>query len=374
MPSTLTGNASSRAARRLVVPGDVKDPLDALHGPAHRPAVEDVGADPADVEPVERVPSGESRRTVTTTSSPRATSRRTTWAPMNPVAPVTSVRGMSRAECRPAGPTARVPRSCPSPSSPTPAITCPPNWPRSREFIRSACTCTGPRAPSARATSSTTTRTTAGSAPAGPCPPPRSRRSGTSWPSTSRCWSRRRDRLGPSGRRHVRHRARRRAGPRPARRPRAARVHVVDSATACGGEGLVVLAAAAAARSGADGAAVAAARPRGALGTEDVVLDRHPRVPAPRRADRRRPGVAGLGAEDQADPHRRVRDHPGGAGAHLAPRLRADGRPARRAGRRRRRRVDGPAHPGARARPRSSPPAAPSSSGSRRGWSPRSGR
>jgi DegV family protein with EDD domain len=38
---------------------------------------------------------------------------------------------------------------------------------------------------------------------------------------------------------------------------RAARVHVVDSATACGGEGLVVLAAVAGARSGADGAAVA---------------------------------------------------------------------------------------------------------------------
>ncbi|HEY5428174.1 MAG TPA: DegV family protein [Solirubrobacteraceae bacterium] len=38
---------------------------------------------------------------------------------------------------------------------------------------------------------------------------------------------------------------------------RADRVHVVDSATACGGEGLVVLAAAAAARGGADGATVA---------------------------------------------------------------------------------------------------------------------
>jgi DegV family protein with EDD domain len=38
---------------------------------------------------------------------------------------------------------------------------------------------------------------------------------------------------------------------------RAERVHVVDSATACGGEGLVILAAAAAARSGADGASVA---------------------------------------------------------------------------------------------------------------------
>ncbi|HEY8625811.1 MAG TPA: DegV family protein [Solirubrobacteraceae bacterium] len=40
--------------------------------------------------------------------------------------------------------------------------------------------------------------------------------------------------------------------------PRAASVHVIDSATACGGEGLVILAAAAAARSGAGGADVAA--------------------------------------------------------------------------------------------------------------------
>ncbi len=38
---------------------------------------------------------------------------------------------------------------------------------------------------------------------------------------------------------------------------RAERVHVIDSASACGGEGLVVLAAAAAARDGADGRAVA---------------------------------------------------------------------------------------------------------------------
>ncbi|HEY2441044.1 MAG TPA: DegV family protein [Solirubrobacteraceae bacterium] len=48
---------------------------------------------------------------------------------------------------------------------------------------------------------------------------------------------------------------------------RAERVHVVDSASACGGEGLVVMAAVAAARSGADGAAVAqhAHEARGAL-------------------------------------------------------------------------------------------------------------
>jgi fatty acid kinase fatty acid binding subunit len=39
--------------------------------------------------------------------------------------------------------------------------------------------------------------------------------------------------------------------------PRAEQVHVIDSESACGGEGLVVLAAAAAARAGGDGAAVA---------------------------------------------------------------------------------------------------------------------
>jgi DegV family protein with EDD domain len=39
--------------------------------------------------------------------------------------------------------------------------------------------------------------------------------------------------------------------------PRAQRVYVIDSATACGGQGLVLLAAAAAARAGADGAEVA---------------------------------------------------------------------------------------------------------------------
>jgi fatty acid kinase fatty acid binding subunit len=42
---------------------------------------------------------------------------------------------------------------------------------------------------------------------------------------------------------------------------RAERVHVIDSATACGGQGLVILAAAAAARSGAGGAVVGARAP-----------------------------------------------------------------------------------------------------------------
>ena len=67
------------------------------------------------------------------------------------------------------------------------------------------------------------------------------------------------------------------------------RVHVIDSASACGGQGLLVLAAAAAAREGADAASGGGSRPRGAREPEDVVRDRHARVPAPRRADRRRP-------------------------------------------------------------------------------------
>ena len=102
---------------------------------------------------------------------------------------------------------------------------------------------------------------------------------------------------------------------------RAERVHVVDSASACGGEGLVVLAAAAAARSGADAAAVAAHTRAGAQGAEAVVRDRHARVPPPRGPDRRRSGVAWLGAADQADPHGRVGDHPGRARAYLASRV-----------------------------------------------------
>ena len=47
------------------------------------------------------------------------------------------------------------------------------------------------------------------------------------------------DRLHPSGRRHVRHRARRPSRPASSSATRAERVHVIDSATACGGEGLV---------------------------------------------------------------------------------------------------------------------------------------
>ena len=59
---------------------------------------------------------------------------------------------------------------------------------------------------------------------------------------------------------------------------------------------------------------------------EDVVRDRHARVPAQGRPDRRRAGAARLGAADQADPHPGGGDHPGRARPHPAAGVRADGR------------------------------------------------
>ena len=68
------------------------------------------------------------------------------------------------------------------------------------------------------------------------------------------------------------------------------------------------------------------ARARGARGAADLVLHRHARVPAPRRAHRPGAGLARQHAEDQADPLARARDHAGRARPHRRPRLRADGR------------------------------------------------
>ena len=86
--------------------------------------------------------------------------------------------------------------------------------------------------------------------------------------------------------------------------------------TAAGGLGLCVLAAAEAAGAGAGADEVAGSGlGRPATGTEDVVRGRHARVPAARRADRRRPGLDRLDPEDQADPHPRGGDHAGRAGA-----------------------------------------------------------
>ena len=92
---------------------------------------------------------------------------------------------------------------------------------------------------------------------------------------------------------------------------------------------------------------------------DDPVRGRHARVPAPRRPDRRRPGVPRLGAEDQADPLDRQRDHARRARAHAGPRDRAARARAAGAARRGLRRVLHPARAGAgagragrRARPR----------------------
>ena len=90
---------------------------------------------------------------------------------------------------------------------------------------------------------------------------------------------------------------------------------------------------------GGGGGAGAAPRAQG------LVRGRHARVPAPRRTGRRRPGVARLDAEDQADPLDRVRDPPGRARAHLRPRVRAARRVPAGAPRRRLRHVLRPAHP-----------------------------
>ena len=56
---------------------------------------------------------------------------------------------------------------------------------------------------------------------------------------------------------------------------RADRVHVLDSATACGGEGLVILAAAGAIRDGAELPAVVDQTRARSCFPEDVVRDRH---------------------------------------------------------------------------------------------------
>ena len=93
------------------------------------------------------------------------------------------------------------------------------------------------------------------------------------------------------------------------------------------------------------------ARARGAQGAEDLVLHRHPRVPAPRRPCRPRAGVARWDAEDQADPLARVRDHARRARAHRGARVRAHGPVHARAARGRLRRVGRAAHPGHRAGP-----------------------
>ena len=97
------------------------------------------------------------------------------------------------------------------------------------------------------------------------------------------------------------------------------RIHLFDSRSACGGMGLC--AAGRLRRGGRRRRRRGRPRPcpAGPRGAEDVVRDRHPRVPAARRPDRRRPRLDRLGAEDQADPHPGGGDHPGRAGPDPRP-------------------------------------------------------
>ena len=119
----------------------------------------------------------------------------------------------------------------------------------------------------------------------------------------------------------------RRSPPRPASTSRAgrARIEVVDSATACGGLGLVALAAAAGGRAGEDVEAVVrrakAARERLNLWFCIDTLE------FLRRGGRIGAASAWLGhdAEDQAHPQGRGPDHARGARAHVEARVRADG-------------------------------------------------
>ena len=129
------------------------------------------------------------------------------------------------------------------------------------------------------------------------------RRAATSSRSTSRAGSRARSRP--------------RARPRPSSTASGARIEVIDSQArlrrARHGRARHRRRGA---RAGADVEAVAA-RAREAAGRHaPVVRGRHAGVPAARRAHRRRAGLAGRRAEDQADPHLRRRDHPDRARAH----------------------------------------------------------
>src|SRR5215207_1184666 len=117
------------------------------------------------------------------------------------------------------------------------------------------------------------------------------------------------------------------------------RIEVVDSTTAAGGLGFMVLAAAKAEREGRG-----QARGRGPQGAAALVRDRHPRVPQARRAYRGSKRLDRLDAAREADPDRGERNDPGRTSAHVLAHVRAPrGVRARLCGLGRRRLV-GPAH------------------------------
>ena len=96
------------------------------------------------------------------------------------------------------------------------------------------------------------------------------------------------------------------------------RIEVIDSTTAAGGLGFMVLAAAKAAARRREREGGGRARGRGAQGAAALVRDRHARVPQARRAHRRGQRLDRLDAAGEADPDGGERDDPGRARAHLA--------------------------------------------------------
>ena len=99
------------------------------------------------------------------------------------------------------------------------------------------------------------------------------------------------------------------------------RIEVIDGETACGGLGMVLLAAAAAAHKGADKDAVAARAHEARAALKIWFCVQHARVPAPWWAHRQRPGVDRQHAQDQANPLARLRNHACRAGAHRQARV-----------------------------------------------------
>ena len=189
------------------------------------------------------------------------------------------------------------------------------------------CTsCSAATARSPRSTSPTTRRSSRSCARRRSCRPPRSPRSATSPPSYEPL-------LADGGEVVSVHISGGLSGtPEAARQAKEAltrdgrggeRIEVVDSTTAAGGLGFMVLAAAKAARDGASAKEVAEHVAAGAQGAAALVRHRHARVPQARRAHRRRQRVDRIHAEGEADPHRRERDDAGRARAHVLARVRA---------------------------------------------------
>ena len=374
VPSTLTCEQRVGARAQGRQAGDVEDAVDAAQRPAHR--ARGRARRPAtrlDVEAASVVERARSRARSTRTSSPRATSGRATCEPTSPVAPVTRVVGTRRRSLRTrrsgahgpgrrrhrhdALPAARARRA----SRPAPGL--------ALRQLRG-------RRPSARPTCRLR-RLLRAPAHRRSCRRPRSRRSATSSPSTSRCSTPAHDIVSIHLSGGISGTSTAPAGARPARRARH-RPGAIDRARL--GDRLRR------ARPGGDRrgrgrarrrrtAEVAADARRGARGELKIwFARRHARVPAPRRPGRRRAGVARRGAEDQADPLDRDGDHCRSSACGPPAGVRAHGRVHRSAPRRRRRRVGRPAHPAPPSRRSAWSSAAARSSARARSSSPRSAR